>query len=127
MRQAQWNTGDSWSRVVRAVLVLLVLVIALAPITQNVWTNDNFMHGHDTETTITLGLTLVSLLLLLIKRSQDAINQALVHLRAHLSSLFDLGTLFHPQLFKGLRTSVSARHNRGKPGNQTGYELPLLI
>jgi hypothetical protein len=71
-----------WSRAARLVLVLLILLIAITPVTQSIWSGDNFLQGNDdTEYSLALGLTFVSLFLLLCRSKQGDIKEFLCRLK----------------------------------------------
>ena len=68
IRHQEISKRDPWLRVAQTALLLLLLVIAISPITQSIWKTDNFLHGQDTETTVILGLTLASIAILRMQR-----------------------------------------------------------
>jgi hypothetical protein len=128
MRRLKLSHGDPWQRVAQTSLLLLLVVIAISPITQNVWAGDDFFHGQDTETTLVLGLTLASMLLLRMQRGRIDIDETLKHVRDFLSSIFGAWLLgYLTGLSHYSSEPVAIPHSRGRPGKHTGYELPLLI
>ena len=119
--------GDVWTRAARFVLILLILLIAITPVTQSIWSGDNFLQGHDdTEYTLLLVLTFVALFLLLCKSKQGDITELLCRLKGWLVCLLralwdegrplDLGVLHNSAL-----TSVHP------PSEASYFNLPLLI
>jgi hypothetical protein len=118
---------DVWTRAARLVLVLLILLIAVTPVTQSIWSGDNFLQGHDdTEYTLLLGLTLVSLFLLLCKSKQGDIKELLCRLKGWLAfllrALWDEGC---PIDLGVLHTAWT--YNRARPCEAGYFNLPLLI
>jgi hypothetical protein len=128
IRELKVSQRDPWQRVAQIALMLLMLMLAISPITQSIWEGDNILHGQDTETTLVLGLTLASIAILRMQRSKVAIDETLKALRDLISSLFGGCLLW---LLAGLGHAlfqpVSIPHSRGRPDRHTGYQLPLLI
>jgi hypothetical protein len=128
MRRLQLSHGDPWQRVTRTSLMLLLLMIAISPITQNVWKGDDFFHGLDIETTLVLGLTLASMSLLRMQRGRIDMDETLRRVRDFLSSTFGAWLLWYlTGLSHYSSRLIAIPHSRGRPGKHTGYELPLLI
>lgn len=118
---------DIWARAARLVLVLLILLIAITPVTQSIWSGDNFLQGHDdTEYSLALVLTFVSLFLLLCRSKQGDIKEFLCRLKGLLvfllRALWDEGRPFDLGL---LHTALT--HNRARPCEAGYFNLPLLI
>lgn len=128
LRHSQPSYRDPWQRVARTSLVLLLLMIVISPITQSIWKGDSFLRGHDTETTLVLGLTLASISLLRVQRSRIDIDETLKRIRDFLSSNFGALLLWNLTDLRDDRSiPVCRSHSRGRPGRHTGYILPLLI
>ena|ERR1700744_1919933 len=128
MRHLRLSHRGLWQRVARISLLLLLLMIAISPITQNVWKGDDFFHGQDTETTLVLGLTLASMLLLRVQRGRIDMDETLKRVRDFLSSIFGAWLLWYlTGLSHYSSEAVAIPHSRGRPGKHTGYQLPLLI
>ena len=118
---------DIWARAARLVLVLLILLIAITPVTQSIWSGDNFLLGRDdTEYNLALGLTFVSLFLLLCRSKQGDIKEFLCRLKGLLvfllCALWDEGR----PLNLGLLHTASA-YDRARPCEGGYFNLPLLI
>lgn len=127
-RCRQPSYRDPWQRVAQTFLALLLLMIVISPITQSIWKGDNILRGHDTETTIVLGLTLASITLLRVQRSRTDIDETLKRIGAFLSSILGALLLWNLTDFRNDRSlSVFGSHSRGRPGRHPGYTLPLLI
>jgi hypothetical protein len=118
---------DVWTRAARLVLVLLILLIAITPLTQSIWSGDNFLQGHDdTEYTLLLGLTFFSLFLLLSRSKQGDIKELLCRLKGWLAFL--LRALWYegrPLNFGVLHTASTC--SRARPCEAGCFNLPLLI
>jgi hypothetical protein len=127
-RRQQISRRDPWLCVARVALLLLLLMIAISPITQSIWKTDNFLHGQDTETTLVLGLTLASIAILWMQRSRVDLDDTLKALRHYVASLFGAWLLWYLRGFAhSFPEPATMLHRRGPPGRQTGYRLPLLI
>ena len=126
-RRLQLSRRDPWQRVAQIALVLLVLMIAISPITQSIWKGDNFLRGHDTETSLVLGLTLASIGILRMLHGRIDIEKTLRRIRDFLSTIFGAWLLWYLTGLSHLARPVSIPHSRGRPGKHTGYQLPLLI
>jgi len=118
---------DVWTRAARFVLVLLILLIAITPVTQSIWSGDNFLQGHnDTEYTLLLVLTFVSLFLLLSRSKQGDITELLCRLKGWLvcllRALWDEG---RPLNLGVLHTAST--YSRARPCEAGYFNLPLLI
>jgi membrane protease YdiL (CAAX protease family) len=118
---------DVWTRAARFVLVLLILLIAITPVTQSIWSGDNFLQGHDdTEYTLLLVLTFVSLFLLLCRSKQGDIRELLCRLKGWLvfilRALWDEG---RPLDLGVLNTTSTC--SRVRPCEAGYFNLPLLI
>jgi hypothetical protein len=116
-----------WMRAAQLVLILLILLIALTPVTQSIWSGDNFLQGHDdTEYTLLLLLTFVSLFLLLSRSRQGDIRELLCRLKGwlvcHLRALGDEGC----PLALGVLFTASS-YSRARPCEAGYFNLPLLI
>ena len=108
--------------------MLLLLMIAISPVTQSVWNGDNFLQGYDTETTLVLGLTLASMSLLRMQRSRIDIDETLKRVRDFLSATFGAWLLWYlTELSHYSSRPVAIPYSRGRPDKHTGYPLPLLI
>ncbi len=128
IRHQEISKRDPWLRVAQTALLLLLLVIAISPITQSIWKTDNFLHGQDTETTVILGLTLASIAILRMQRGRVDIDNTIKALRDFISSLFGAWLLWYlERLGYSLWQPVLIPHRRGPPSRQPGYQLPLLI
>jgi hypothetical protein len=128
MRRLRLSYRDPWQRVARTSVMLLLLMIAISPVTQTIWKGDDFLHGHDTETTLVLGLTLASMSLLRMQRSRIDMDETLKRVRDFLSSIFGAWLLWYlTELSHYSSEPVAIPHSRGRPGKHTGYPLPLLI
>ena len=117
---------DSWRSVARTVLVLLLLMVGISPVTQSIWQGDNFLDGNDTETALIVGLTLASIAVLRMNDSRVSIEGTFEGLKDCISLLFGaccLGSTDHCRL----AYSSYIPYGRGRPGEHTGYQLPLLI
>jgi hypothetical protein len=118
---------DVWTRAAQLVLVLLILLIAVTPVTQSIWSGDNFLQGHDdTEYSLLLGLTIGSLFLLLCKSKQGDIKELLCRLKGWLAFL--LRALWYecrPLNLGVLKTASTC--NRVRPSEAGYFNLPLLI
>ena len=118
---------DVWTRAARLVLVLLILLIAITPVTQSIWSGDNFLQGHDdTEYSLVLGLTFFSLFLLLCRSKQGDIKKLLCRLKAWLAFL--LRSLW----YEGRPLNLGVLHiastcSRARPCEAGCFNLPLLI
>jgi hypothetical protein len=114
--------------VAQIALLLLLLMIAISPVTQSIWKTDNFLHGQDTETTLVLGLTLASIGILRMQHSRIDLDDALKALRHLIASFFGTWLLWYLEgTHQSFWQPVLIPHRRGPPGRQTGYQLPLLI
>jgi hypothetical protein len=114
--------------VARIALLLLLMMIAISPVTQTIWNSDNILHGQDTETTLVLGLTLAAIAILRMQRSRVDLDDALEALRHLILSLFDAARLWHLEdAGHRLSQQVTVPNRHGPSGRQTGYQLPLLI
>jgi hypothetical protein len=81
------SLSSAWTRAVRLVLLLLVLILAITPVTQSIWSGDSFLVGYgDTESTLSLVLTFVSLILLLVQHRRRDIAHLLSRLRGLVST-----------------------------------------
>lgn len=117
-----------WLRTVRVVLTILVMLIVITPITQSIWMGDNFLHGHDTETTLIVTLTLICASLLQMQHIRSALDRSLSQLKGRLVSLFSLWSLWHLEDREVASPQwVSVRHKRGRSRKHNGYRFPLLI
>lgn len=127
-RRLRFSPGDPWQRVARTSLVLLLLILVISPVTQNVWSGDNFLHGHDTESSLILGLTMASVAVLRMRSSRIDIDETLRRFRDLLSAIFSawLPSCL-PGLAHGLEQLVSIPHSRGRPAGNAGYQLPILV
>ncbi len=118
---------DVWTRAARLVLVLLILLIAVTPLTQSIWSGDNFLQGHDdTEYSLLLGLTFVSLFLLLCRSKQGDIKELLCRLKGWLAFLLRALSYEGRPLNLGVLRTAST-YNRAQPGEAGNFNLPLLI
>jgi hypothetical protein len=116
-----------WMSAAQLVLVLSILLIALTPVTQSIWSGDNFLQGHDdTEFSLFLGFTLVSLFLLLCKSKQGDIKELLCRLKGWL--VFLLRVLWDEgcSLTVGALLTAST-YSRTQTCEAGSFNLPLLI
>jgi hypothetical protein len=112
--------------VTKTVLILLVVLIAVTPVTENIWANDNFLHGHDTETTLALVLTFVSFALLGVETAREKIDDFLRRIKGCLIAIFS--GWWYPALFTPCSSyQFIVLRNRGIPKYHAGFQLPLLI
>jgi hypothetical protein len=128
MRRPQLTRRDPWQRVARPLLLLMLLLIAISPITQSIWKSDNFLHGQDTETTLAIGLTLASISLLRMQRGRLDLDEMLRRVRTFLSSIFGawlLGRLTKLDFYRF--SSISTPQRAGRRGKYSGFQPPLLI
>lgn len=118
---------DLWTRSVRFVLVLLILLILITPVTQSIWSGDNFLQGHDdTEYTLLLVLMFASLVLFLSRSKQGDIRELLFLLKGWLvfllRELWDEGRPLNLGVLRASSAFLRAR------SCEAGYfNLPLLI
>lgn len=118
---------DLWKRATRFLLALMILLIVITPVTQSIWSGDNFLQGHDdTEYTLLLVLMFASLVLLLSRRKQGDIRELLFRLKSWLvfllRALWDEGRPLNPGV---LYTSLTFQCTR--PCEASYFNLPLLI
>lgn len=125
-RYSQVFTGDAWIGSAKIVLILLVVLIAITPITQSIWTNDNFLHGHDTETTVALALTFVSLSLLRVQNTRDNLEELLKRIKGFLAVAFAAWT-YPPKPAACSSQKWKVHSGRYNARDHTGYRRPLLI
>jgi hypothetical protein len=92
-RQLSRYSFDGWGIAARILLFLLVVLIVVTPVTQSVWSGDNFLHGHDdTEFSLLVALGFVSLSLLLCRERKSILAEIL-------SSLLDLLAILRQSLW----------------------------
>jgi|ERR1700733_186928 len=118
---------DIWTSAARLVLVLLIMLIAITPVTQSIWSGDNFLQGHDdTEYSLALVLTFVSLFLLLCRSKQGDIKEFLRRLKGLLvfllRALWDEGCPLNLEVLHTVST-----YSRARPYEAGYFNLPLLI
>lgn len=118
---------ELWKRATRFVLVLMILLIVITPVTQSIWSGDNFLQGHDdTEYTLLLLLMFASLVLLLSRSKQSDIREFLFRLKGWLvfllRALWDEGLPFNTGVL-----STSATFLCTRPCEAASFNLPLLI
>jgi hypothetical protein len=118
---------DGWGLAARILLLLLVVLIVVTPVTQSIWSGDNFLHGQDdTEFSLLVALGFVSLSLLLCRERKSIVAETL-------SSLLDLLAILRQSL-RGQGPSAPA-HRAGRanmlcricPSEASAFQLPLLI
>ncbi len=118
--------GKQWSHASGLAVTLLLLLIVISPVTQTVWSGDNFFdHAHDTESTLVVCLTIVSLALGLCRDRQGTLAELL----AVISRFF---TLFEMSTGKLQAASTCPEHwldSAGciRPSDAMAYHLPLRI
>ena len=118
---------DVWTRAARLVIVLLILLITITPVTQSVWSGDNFLQGHDdTEYSLLLGLTFFSLFLLLCRSKQGDIKELLCRLKGWLAFLLRALWYEGRPLDLGVLNPAST-WSRARPCEAGYFNLPLLI
>jgi hypothetical protein len=104
-----------------------MILVILTPITQGIWSNDNFLHGHDdTEFNLFMALTLVLLALLICRHYQNVLDKVLSSFQDVLTFLL---RLFGEQTLSAPVKDVSPAcdHDRVSPSEASAYLLPLLI
>lgn len=126
-RQLPTKQNDLWAPASRLVLILLVVLIVVTPVTQGIWSNDNFLHGQDdTEYSLFAALAFISLSLLICRHRQSTIDWIL-------SSIQDLLAIFPRSLWdQGWsaaleRVRLAFTYGRIRPSEASAYQLPLLI
>ena len=123
-------SGDAWIASAKIVLFLLVVLIAITPLTQMIWTNDNLLHGSDTETTLAMVFTFVLLLLLRAHDTRDTFAWLLDRIHSCLAACFGVRVIS-----PGARVSSQPMANgqSGYPKTHRGlqvhpgFQIPLQI
>ena len=116
-----------WARTARFVLLLLVVLIAVTPITQSIWIGDNFLQGQDdTEYTLLMNLTFLSLALFLGWSTFKSLTH-LLSLVARLISLLLRSLWPQSSSMNPERTWRASNCDRLCPSDSSSCNLPLLI
>lgn len=120
------QTSAVWIRLARIMMLLLLLVIVLTPITQSIWIGDNFFQaGGDTEYTLLMGATFVSLGLLLSKQKASAIKDATDYVRSLLLTFLPIKQLLEASSIHPFRTELIVVASA--TAEDSSFNLPLLI
>ena len=120
------TSENAWARVVKVVLLLLVVLIAITPVTQTIWSGDNFLYGHDdTETTLVAGLTLLLLALLIMQQGSGVIEELMCRFKGWFVAFCKRQMQLLP--IASLLQRVHARYDRTVASEPSAFPLPLLI